>query len=80
MLRLLTVAADVDGAAALVCPALGGRLLRPEEVSAEVLRPLLAAAAGALGEPVRRAVITVPAYFNEAQRCAVACSCVPACS
>ena len=62
------MAAGEGGAAALVCPALGGKLLRPEEVSAEVLRKLLAAAAGALGRPVERAVITVPAYFDDQQR------------
>jgi molecular chaperone DnaK (HSP70) len=34
-----------------------------------VLRPLLAAASSALGETVVRAVVTVPAYFDQAQRC-----------
>ncbi len=47
---------------------LGGRLLTPEEISAEVLKKLKADAEAALGEPVTRAVITVPAYFNDAQR------------
>ncbi len=42
----------------------------PEEVSAEVLKKLRDDAAKALGEPVDRAVITVPAYFNDAQRAA----------
>jgi molecular chaperone DnaK len=45
-----------------------GRNLAPEEVSAEVLKKLQRDAAAALGEPVTRAVITVPAYFNDAQR------------
>jgi len=40
----------------------------PEEISAEVLKKLRADAERALGEPVTRAVITVPAYFNDAQR------------
>ncbi len=40
----------------------------PEEISAEVLKKLRADAELALGEPVTRAVITVPAYFNDAQR------------
>lgn len=40
----------------------------PEEISAEVLKKLRADAGRALGEPVTRAVITVPAYFNDAQR------------
>ncbi len=40
----------------------------PEEISALVLRKLRADAERALGVDVRRAVITVPAYFNDAQR------------
>jgi molecular chaperone DnaK len=40
----------------------------PEEVSAEILKKLKHDAEAALGEPVARAVITVPAYFNDAQR------------
>ncbi|HEY6166791.1 MAG TPA: molecular chaperone DnaK [Verrucomicrobiae bacterium] len=40
----------------------------PERISAEVLKKLKADAERALGEPVTRAVITVPAYFNDAQR------------
>jgi len=40
----------------------------PEDVSAEVLKKLKGDAEAALGEPVTRAVITVPAYFNDAQR------------
>jgi molecular chaperone DnaK len=46
----------------------GDRVLLPEEVSAEVLRSLKVTAERALGEAVERAVITVPAYFNDAQR------------
>jgi len=42
----------------------------PEEVSALILKKLKADAERALGEPVDRAVITVPAYFNDAQRAA----------
>ncbi len=47
---------------------LPGRSWSPEEISAEILRKLKADAEAALGEPVTRAVITVPAYFNDAQR------------
>lgn len=47
---------------------LGGRSFRPEELSALVLRGLLADAQAALGAPVREAVISVPAYFSDAQR------------
>ncbi|MBL0927420.1 MAG: Hsp70 family protein [Phycisphaerales bacterium] len=46
----------------------GGRVLSPQEVSAVVLRALREQASAALGVPVRRAVVTVPAYFDDAQR------------
>jgi molecular chaperone DnaK len=45
-----------------------GRAYTPEEVSAEILKKLKADAEASLGEAVTRAVITVPAYFNDAQR------------
>ncbi len=45
-----------------------GRAWTPEEISAEVLKKLKRDAEAALGEAVTRAVITVPAYFNDAQR------------
>jgi len=47
---------------------LGGREVTPPEVSAHVLRELKRRAETVLGEPVERAVITVPAYFNDSQR------------
>jgi molecular chaperone HscC len=47
---------------------LGSRTFRPEELSALVLRSLLADAQAALGEPITEAVISVPAYFSDAQR------------
>lgn len=50
---------------------LGSRQFRAEELSALILRKLKTDAEVALGCPVTRAVITVPAYFNDAQRKAV---------
>jgi len=50
----------------------GGRreVLEPEGVSAKVLKKLKADAEATLGVPIKRAVITVPAYFNPNQRTA----------
>ena len=46
----------------------GGRMVNPVEVSAEILRALRSRAEERLGIKVQRAVITVPAYFDDAQR------------
>ncbi len=45
-----------------------GKLISPQEISAKILQKLKQAAEDHLGEPVTEAVITVPAYFNDAQR------------
>jgi molecular chaperone DnaK len=59
------VVAGPDGSARF---SISGRLYAPEEISALVLRKLAEDAAKFLGEKVTEAVITVPAYFNDAQR------------
>jgi molecular chaperone DnaK len=45
-----------------------GKMIAPEEVSAQVIRKLVDDASKYLGEKVTEAVITTPAYFNDAQR------------
>ncbi len=47
---------------------LGDQEYRPQEISAMILRALRDRAARELGQPVNKAVITVPAYFNDGQR------------
>ncbi len=45
-----------------------GKAMAPAEISAKILRELKEAVEKQIGEPVTEAVITVPAYFNDAQR------------
>jgi len=47
---------------------LGDKAYLPQEISAMILRELKARAERSLGQPVSQAVITVPAYFSDAQR------------
>jgi len=61
------VVKDTNGNVKLECPSLG-KDFSSEEISAEVLRKLVDDASKYLGETVRQAVITVPAYFNDSQR------------
>jgi molecular chaperone DnaK len=58
----------VGGANDLVKVDIDGKQFSPPEVSAMILRKLKEAAEAYLGQTVRKAVITVPAYFNDAQR------------
>ena len=56
-----------NGKAAVVLPH-AGKTFAPEELSAFILQKLKRDAEAFLGEPVTKAVITVPAYFEDAQR------------
>src|SRR6516225_477528 len=58
----------VGGPAELVKVEIDGKQYTPPEISALILRKLKEAAEAYLGHTVRKAVITVPAYFNDAQR------------
>src|SRR5438309_6899685 len=58
----------VGGPADLVKVDIDGKQYSPPEISAMILRKLKESAEAYLGQSVRKAVITVPAYFNDAQR------------
>jgi len=62
-----TIRKDEIGSIKIACPRLN-KDFAPEEISAMVLKKLATDAGRYLGEPVTGAVITVPAYFNDAQR------------
>jgi molecular chaperone DnaK len=62
-----TVRADENDNIILDCPAMN-RTFRPEEISAQVLKRLAENAEKHIGQTVDKAVITVPAYFNDSQR------------
>ena len=57
-----------EGSESVIRLAVGGRHVTPPEVSAYVLRQLKQNAEAFLNEAITQAVITVPAYFNDAQR------------
>ncbi len=60
-----TIKGGSDGGVLL---SLGGKDVRPEEVSAMILMKIKADVEAKLGEKVTEAIITVPAYFNDTQR------------
>ncbi len=64
------VAPPEPGEGGMVHLLVGTRRLSPVEVSADILRALKERAETALGRPVERAVVTVPAYFDDAARTA----------
>ncbi len=59
---------DLEGDDRAVVLRVGNKTVSPVEVSAEVLRALKLRAEAALGGPIEGCVITVPAYFDDAQR------------
>jgi Fe-S protein assembly chaperone HscA len=61
-------ASDAEGSESVLKLQLGDKVLTPPEVSAYILRKLKEDAEDVLGASVTQAVITVPAYFNDAQR------------
>ncbi|KAJ9538161.1 hypothetical protein OSB04_030894 [Centaurea solstitialis] len=64
-----TVVRDENGNVKLDCPAIG-KQFAAEEISAQVLRKLVDDASKFLNDKVTKAVVTVPAYFNDSQRTA----------
>lgn len=60
---------DKEGNIMLICPALK-KEFHPEEISSSVLKKLANDAGKFLNEEIKKAVITVPAYFNDSQRLA----------
>ena len=65
--KSVTFPVSAENSGAVTIP-IHGKNYSPEEISAEVLKKLKRDAENYFGEAVTRAVITVPAYFNDAQR------------
>src|SRR5476651_452721 len=65
--KSVTFPVNAENSGAVTIP-IHGRNYSPEEISAEVLKKLKRDAKNYFGEEISRAVITVPAYFNDAQR------------
>jgi len=60
--------AIVEGKNGLACVEVGGKIYTPQEISAKILAKLKADAEKFTGQTITEAVITVPAYFDDAQR------------
>jgi molecular chaperone DnaK len=58
----------VKGKNDMACVEIDGTIYTPQEISAKILLKMKTDAEKYLGSPVTEAVITVPAYFNDAQR------------
>ncbi|MFM7261739.1 MAG: Hsp70 family protein, partial [bacterium] len=58
----------VEGPRGIAALSIGGKIITPHEIAADVLRELKRLAEEDLGRLVSRAVVTVPAYFDDAQR------------
>jgi molecular chaperone DnaK len=65
--KSVTFPVNAENSGAVTIP-IHGKNYSPEEISAEVLKKLKRDAENYFGEAITRAVITVPAYFNDAQR------------
>lgn len=60
----------VEGKNGLACVEVEGKIYTPQEISAKILAKMKADAEAFLGQKVTKAIITVPAYFNDSQRTA----------
>lgn len=58
----------VSGKDGMACVDVGGKIYTPQEISAKILQTMKTHAESYLGDTIDRAVITVPAYFDDAQR------------
>jgi molecular chaperone DnaK len=60
----------VEGKNGLACVEVEGKIYTPQEISAKILAKMKADAEAFLGQKITKAIITVPAYFNDSQRTA----------
>jgi len=60
----------VEGKNGLACVEVEGKIYTPQEISAKILAKMKADAEAFVGQKITKAIITVPAYFNDSQRTA----------